>query len=554
MVACVEPFVERLLGRLVAWCNVNCVLRLLCPISLPAKMPPPTKKRKFITLEDKAAIIGEVEKGRKKMDIAEEFGIACSSLSTILKNKASILGALENGASARNKTVAAAAFPDVDKAVFAWFCEQRANKVPLSGRILQQKALDFACMLSHDNFKASPGWLSRFKARHDIVAKVISGEAAAVDSVTTSSWLLSNKELLSQYKPSDIYNADETALFYEMLPSKTLDFKGQKCHGGKHSKRRVTILLCANMDGTDKRPLLVIGRSKKPRCFKGNRRLPVSYTANLKSWMTRAIFSSWLQSFDADMRKANRSVCLLLDNCSAHHIDVQLGNVRLVFFPPNCTSVLQPLDQGVIRSVKCAYRERLIQRLLLNLQMKRPTDVDMFMALEMIAAAWIATSPAVITNCFTHAGLVTPQASCADPAEPEEGSPVGALDDGDSAVPPSLTSAWGELCAVANEIPDGLSVHEFVYADEGVVVHEEVTDEAIVSSVCEAGDPDEQRPEQPEKTTSPQDVLNAFDTIRSFFGEHDDDVAMDHFLQCESRGMKLLHGKARQSKLTDFWK
>ncbi|KAH6936005.1 hypothetical protein HPB50_012378 [Hyalomma asiaticum] len=102
------------------------------------------------------------------MDIAEEFGVACSSLSTILKNKASILGALENGASARNKTVAAAAFPDVDKAVFAWFCEQRANKVPLSGRILQQKALDFACMLSHDNFKASPGWLSRFKARHDM--------------------------------------------------------------------------------------------------------------------------------------------------------------------------------------------------------------------------------------------------------------------------------------------------------------------------------------------------------------------------------------------------
>ncbi|KAH8032696.1 hypothetical protein HPB51_001380 [Rhipicephalus microplus] len=52
---------------------------------------------------------------------------------------------------------------------------KRANKVPLCGRILQQKALEFACMLSHDNFKASPGWLSLFKARHDIVAKVISG-------------------------------------------------------------------------------------------------------------------------------------------------------------------------------------------------------------------------------------------------------------------------------------------------------------------------------------------------------------------------------------------
>ncbi|KAH8027539.1 hypothetical protein HPB51_007089 [Rhipicephalus microplus] len=45
---------------------------------------------------------------------------------------------------------------------------------------------DFACMLSHDNFKVSPGWLSHFKARHDIVAKVIPGKAAAVDLVTTS--------------------------------------------------------------------------------------------------------------------------------------------------------------------------------------------------------------------------------------------------------------------------------------------------------------------------------------------------------------------------------
>ncbi|KAH8008981.1 hypothetical protein HPB51_008552 [Rhipicephalus microplus] len=104
-------------------------------------MPPPMKKRKFITLEDKAAIISEVEKGKKKKkktkDIAEEFGVACSSLSTILKNKAFILGALENGMSARNETVTAVAFPHVDKAVFVWFCEQRANKVPLSGGILQ---------------------------------------------------------------------------------------------------------------------------------------------------------------------------------------------------------------------------------------------------------------------------------------------------------------------------------------------------------------------------------------------------------------------------------
>ncbi|KAH8021388.1 hypothetical protein HPB51_015568 [Rhipicephalus microplus] len=178
-----------------------------------------------------------------------------------------------------NKKVAAAAFPDVDKAVFVWFYEQRANRVPLSAKILQQKILNFASILEHDQFRASVGWLGRFKAWHDIMAKAISGEAATVDPVTASLWLLTNKQVLDQYRPCGVYNADETGLFFQLLLSKTLDLKGQKLHGGKHSKQRVTTLLCCNMDGTDKQPLLVIGQSEKPRCFKGNRHsLPVQYT------------------------------------------------------------------------------------------------------------------------------------------------------------------------------------------------------------------------------------------------------------------------------------
>ncbi|KAH8020277.1 hypothetical protein HPB51_025797 [Rhipicephalus microplus] len=114
-------------------------------------MPPPAKKRKFLSLHDKAAIIAEVEKGRKK-DNAKEYGIACSSLSTVLKGKDAILAALDKDARAQNKTVAAAAFPDVVRAVFAWFFEQRANRVPLSGKILQQEALNFASILGHDQF------------------------------------------------------------------------------------------------------------------------------------------------------------------------------------------------------------------------------------------------------------------------------------------------------------------------------------------------------------------------------------------------------------------
>jgi hypothetical protein len=47
--------------------------------------------------------------------------------------------------------------------------------------------------------------------------------------------------------------------FFRLTPDKTLKFKGQKCVGGKLSKDRIPVLLCASADGTEKRKLRVIG-------------------------------------------------------------------------------------------------------------------------------------------------------------------------------------------------------------------------------------------------------------------------------------------------------
>lgn len=225
------------------------------------------------------------------------------------------------------------AHEDLEKAVHRWFVETRAKRIPLSGDVVRQKALDYACLLGISDFKASVGWLNRFKARHDIIGKVLCGESASADNDGAATWMSASLSgILKDYAPADVYNADETGLFYEMLPARTLDFKGSRCQGGKQSKKRVTVLLCTNLDGSEKRPLLVIGKSAKPRCFKGNRTLPVKYVANSRAWMTRAIFGEWVKAFDRDMSRQGRKVCLLLDNCSAHNIeDVELENVQLKF-------------------------------------------------------------------------------------------------------------------------------------------------------------------------------------------------------------------------------
>ena len=85
-----------------------------------------------------------------------------------------------------------------------------------------------------------------------------------------------------------------------MLPDKTFEFKDVKCHGGKQSKDRLTVHVCANMSGTDKLPMFVIGKSKNPR-FKNVKSLPTEYVANKKAWMTSEIFINWLHQIDKKM-------------------------------------------------------------------------------------------------------------------------------------------------------------------------------------------------------------------------------------------------------------
>lgn len=95
-----------------------------------------------------------------------------------------------------------------------WFQEKRAEKLPLSRNIVQQKALNYTCVLGTDDFKASKGWLNCFKAWHNIVSKVLCGKLASADAKSAFAWLLSNSSsLIKDYTMSDTYNADKTRFF-----------------------------------------------------------------------------------------------------------------------------------------------------------------------------------------------------------------------------------------------------------------------------------------------------------------------------------------------------
>ena len=131
--------------------------------------------------------------------------------------------------------------------------------------------------------------------------------------------------------------------------------KNSSKSAGKKLKDRITVLLTCNMTGTIKLKPLVIGKSKSPRCFKVVKHLPVDYVSNSNAWMTSSLFEDYLKKWDTELLKKHKKVALVLDNCPAHP-KLTLKNIELVFIPPNVTSLIQPLDQGIIKSFKTYYR------------------------------------------------------------------------------------------------------------------------------------------------------------------------------------------------------
>ncbi|KAH8024926.1 hypothetical protein HPB51_002340 [Rhipicephalus microplus] len=97
------------------------------------------------------------------------------------------------------------------------------------------------------------------------------------------------------------------------------------------------------MTGTDETPLLVIGKSAKPRCFKGARLASgVIYGSNNKAWMTAKLFEEYVRLIDRHFAAKNRRVVVILDNASAHVALDNLTAVKLAFLLPNTTAIAQP--------------------------------------------------------------------------------------------------------------------------------------------------------------------------------------------------------------------
>ena len=236
---------------------------------------------------------------------------------------------------------------------------------------------------------------------------------------------------LARYSPNDIYNGDETALFYKSLPHRTYCFDIDKPAGSAKCKDRLTLLIITNMDGSDHGKLSVIGKSKTPRCLQKKYKMQVKdmsvdWYASKNAWMTGEIHHQIMTKLNNEMRLSNRHILYVCDNASSHQVR-EYSHIKFLMLPPNATSIMQPLDQGIILSAKRRYKKKLAERYLACVENNKDANsllkgLDIVQATNMIAASWRETSSTIIQNCFRKAGF---KHHAVDPA-PETEDPLPA--------------------------------------------------------------------------------------------------------------------------------
>jgi hypothetical protein len=145
--------------------------------------------------------------------------VSQGTISLTLKRSVEILAKKEdvNRAAKRQRTVK---YPLMETVLYRWFLTYQ-DQINMSGDLTKEKVAYFLTELypGHGAFEFSNGWLEAFKNRCGIKSYRRFGESRSTNMAVIKESLPQIRLTLDQYERRDIYNMDETGLFYRMQVS-----------------------------------------------------------------------------------------------------------------------------------------------------------------------------------------------------------------------------------------------------------------------------------------------------------------------------------------------
>uniref|UniRef100_A0A8C3IN05 HTH CENPB-type domain-containing protein n=1 Tax=Chrysemys picta bellii TaxID=8478 RepID=A0A8C3IN05_CHRPI len=327
-------------------------------------MDTPVRKHKSFSAQEKLYALDQLKKG-KQTQLARDLGISESTLQGWKKEEKlhSLPCILEAETGLQGKKVKFANDESLDSALYQWFVQACSEGVPISGPILKAQAEKFDRLINgnESKFKASNGWLDRFKKRHTISQVLVSGEIHSADKEAADSYPIELKKALSR-------------------------------------GRTESLLFCVNKSDSHKVRPLMMGKARSPRCFHhvNMKALPFEYT-NSKNLFGLICKNS--------SRRKNLSSCwiIALPTPPAEDLVSHDGKIKVSYLPKNTTSEIQPLDQGIILVFKQNYRHEMIKRMVADNNSSVNTSLASLNLKEVCrfsGKAWDAISAHCIEQCW----------------------------------------------------------------------------------------------------------------------------------------------------------
>lgn len=500
-------------------------------------MIPCKKTRTVLSIKEKIKVL-EMAKDRSKKinDILNYFAIGLSTFHKIKAQETKIRETYISNKNLKCKRNKGSMYAELNKALAYWFTQSRSRNAIINGPAIIEKAQQLAQEMDIE-FKPSNGWLQRWKESENISFQSIHGEKVASDYPVAEQWVQSVlPDLVSGYESNNIYNADESGFFYKALPRGTFATFGDKPTTGKMQKERLTALFICNMDGSDKQ-LFIIGKSATPRCFKNILRPPLPYYNNKNAWMTHSIFTDILNNFNKKLNLQKRNIILFIDNAPCHKLfNIELSNIKVIFLPPNTTCIIQPLDQGIIQNAKVFYRQQLIRKQLIHIDLGHSfidfaKSITLLEAMHMLLNAWSKVKPETITNCFRKAGFLC-------------------HNNDDNRINIQPTDEIFNLSFLNVEKFD-----EYVDCDRNLECYGELNDADIIKIIRQEESIEiEEEIDEPELPKKPgrQEVIYALEILRAYYDTEIGDNIQE-INTVENRVMKCIQSRLLQTKITNYF-
>ena len=275
-----------------------------------------------------------------------------------------------------------ATYPILEQRIVEFITFTRQQRLLVSSKLLTTRALTIASELDIEGFHASNGWLEKFIRKSPVQPSFkLHGKGGSVLPSSHVERMEQIRDIAKHYHVSNIYNMDESGLFYRMGPQRIYlsGFEQRDAvrgtEFGKH-KKRVTIVLACDADGTHVLPVSYIGSDNNPRCFRNGRLNSQKnrYWSQKNSWMDSKGFDHWIKWWYSEVQ--SRSIgpwLLIIDNCGGRELEVSLPGVRIELLPPRTTAKYQPLDLGLVGHSKIRYRSVLL-RIVIEVMLQKNLD------------------------------------------------------------------------------------------------------------------------------------------------------------------------------------